>query len=152
MLSSQWKPNMKQLTPTHEIIYRSNIKLKADVLNLLIVITMYSFRTPTLINARKLFIYFFRLKIGSTTKEGKQSRACISLDNTVTDPANINKHLSTFFSCHLRALSKLSNRYICVQVLTKTIAAQDWKKLQSWTQGTFLQLSWGKHSVVGCTG
>ena len=36
-------------------------------------------------------IYFFRLKIGSTTKEGKQSRACMSLGKTVADPANINK-------------------------------------------------------------
>ena len=136
---------MKQLTPTHEIIYRSNIKLKADVLNLLIVITMYSFRTPTLINARKLFIYFFRLKIGSTTKEGKQSRACVSLDNTVTDPANINKHLSTFFSRHLRALSKLSNIYMRTGAdqYNRGAGPEKIAKLNASgaNQGVFLQLS-----------
>ena len=83
---------MKQLTPTHHQNYLEVTKVQADELHLFLVITVHSFCTPMLINAIKLFIYFFRLKIGSTTKEGKQSRACISLDNTVADPANINKH------------------------------------------------------------
>ena len=103
---------MKKLTPTHhrnyfEVEHKTTRRCNPFAYRHHNVL----FPNPYAYQRNKV-IYLFRLKIGSTTKEGKQSRACISLDNTVTDPANINKHLSTFFSCHLRALSKLSNIYI----------------------------------------
>ena len=83
---------MKQLTQTHhqnylEVEHRSTGRCTPFALRHHVAF----FPNPYAYQRNKV-IYFFRLKIGSTTKEGKQSRACISLDNTVADPANINKH------------------------------------------------------------
>ena len=94
---------------------------------MLLVITMHSFQTPTLINAIKLFIYFFRLKINSTTKEGKQSRDCISLDNAVAVFPAISGPFQSF------------QTYTCVPVLTKTIGEK--LNASGANQGAFLQLS-----------
>ena len=128
---------MKKLTPTHhrnyfEVEHKTTRRCNPFAYRHHNVL----FPNPYAYQHNKV-IYLFRLKIGSTTKEGKQSRTCISLDNTVADPANINKcslHLSTFFHTISGPFQSFQTYIYMYQCWPKTITARDQKKLWSWTR------------------